>query len=247
MATSTKLSPFPLTGDSGTVYPAGTPYSTIFSAGTIPTVDFNKIAANLMATYIPAPNSGTNQFTFNPNQTGSGNYQEILRVDHTFNPNNSIWGTMFLQTNPTVGALPLPGSTSLPGFGEVNQRHYKQFIVDWNHTFNSSTLNELRIGYTRFNFNADAPENVIAPSSVGFNITPQLASGESLPFMNILGAYGFAIGFTTNGPQPRKDQARELTDNFSKVIGKHALKAGFDFRRFDVWNPFSGSNNGSYT
>ena len=44
-----------------------------------------------MAQYIPAPNSGTNQFTFNPTQTGSGNYQEIVRVDHTFNRANAIW------------------------------------------------------------------------------------------------------------------------------------------------------------
>jgi hypothetical protein len=247
LATSAKTSPFPLTGDNGTIYPAGTPYSTIFSAGTIPTGDFNPIAAKLLNTYIPAPNSGNSEYTFNPLQTGPGNYQYILRVDHTFNATDSVWGTMLLQTNPTTGAIPLPGSTSLPGFGEVNQRHYKQFIVDWTHSFNSTTLNEFRVGYTRFNFNADAPANVIAPSSVGFNITPQLASGESLPFMNILGTYGFALGFTTNGPQPRKDETREITDNFSKVIGKHAIKAGFDGRRFDVWNPFSGSNNGQFT
>jgi hypothetical protein len=193
------------------------------------------------------PNSGTNEFTFNPLQTGSGNYQEILRIDHTISSTDSVWGTMLLQTNPTTGAIPLPGTTSLPGFGEVNKRHYKQFIVDWTHSFNSTTLNEFRVGYTRFNFDADAPANVVAPSSVGFNIIPQLASGESIPFMNIEGAYGFAIGFTTNGPQPRKDETREITDNFSKVIGKHAIKAGFDGRRFDVWNPFSGNNNGDYT
>jgi len=246
LATSANLSPFPLTGDNGTLYPAGTPYSTIFSAGTIPTSDFDKVSSSLLATYIPAPNSGTNQFTFNPTETGTGNYQEIVRVDHTFNSANALWATAFLQTNPTSDPLPLPGGSTVPGFGEVAQRHYKQFIADWTHSFNSSTLNEFRVGYTRFNFVATEPASPIAPSSVGFNINPQLVSGESLPLMSINGAYGFAIGFTTNGPQPRKDQTRELTDNFSKVIGKHAIKAGFDFRRFDVWNPFSGNNNGAY-
>jgi hypothetical protein len=247
LATSTGTSPIPLTGDNGVVFPAGTPYSTIFSAGTIPTSDFDPIASKLLSTYIPPPNSGNNQFTFNPTQTGSGNYQEILRVDHTFNSRNAIWGTMFLQTNPTTAPLPLPGTTSLPGFGEVAERHYKQFSVDWTHTFNPNTLNEFRVGYTRFNFVATQPANVIAPSSVGFNINPQITSGQSLPFMNILGNYTFAIGFTTNGPQPRKDQTREITDNLSKIIGRHSIKAGFDFRRFDVWNPFAGTNNGSFT
>ena len=54
--------------------------------------------------------------------------------------------------------------------------------------------------------------------------------------MNIQGAYSFALGFTTNGPQPRKDQTRELTDNFSKVIGRHAIKVGLrlpPFRRVE--------------
>jgi len=244
---ATATSPFPLQGSNGVTQPAGTAYCTLFPTGAIPTADFNPLAAKLMSTYIPAPNSGTNQFTFNPTETGTGNYQEILRVDHTFNSKDSIWGTMFLQTNPTSDPIPLPGTTSLPGFGIVAERHYKQFIVDWNHTFNSTTINEFRLGYTRFNFVADQPSTPIAPSSVGFNINPQIASGESLPFMNIEGSYNFAIGFTTNGPQPRKDQTRELTDNFSKVIGKHAIKVGFDFRRFDVWNPFAGNNNGDFT
>jgi hypothetical protein len=227
---------------------AGTPWCVAFPTGNLGgNGSFNSVAAALTSKYIPPPNSGNNEYTFNPLQTGSGNYQEILRVDHTVSPKDSLWGTMLLQTNPTIGALPLPGSTSLPGFGEVNQRHYKQFIADWTHSFNSTTLNEFRLGYTRFNFNADAPENVIAPSSSGFSIIPQLTSGESLPFMNIEGSYGFAIGFTTNGPQPRKDETREITDNFSKVVGKHTIKGGFDGRRFDVWNPFSGNNNGDYT
>jgi hypothetical protein len=247
LATSTGTSPFPLTGDNGTVYPAGTPYSTIFSTGTIPTTDFDKVASALMTKYIPTPNSGVNQFTFNPTETGSGNYQEIIRVDHTFSQSDSIWATAFFQTNPTIDPLPLPGGATIPGFGEVAKRHYKQFIVDWTHSFNSSTLNEFRVGYTRFNFVATQPQNVVQPSTLGFNIVPQLASGASVPEININGAYSFTLGFTTNGPQPRKDQTRELTDNFSKVVGRHSIKAGFDFRRFDVWNPFSGNNNGDFT
>ena len=250
LANSKGKSPFPLTGDNGTVYPAGTPYSTIFSAGTIPTGDFDPVASKILNTYIPAANSGGNQFVFNPLETHTGDYQEILRIDHTFTSKDSIWGSMFLETDPSSDALPLPlgtPSTTFPGLGEIAQRHYKQFIADWTHTINSSTLNEFRVGYTRFNFVTDQPAKPIAPSSLGFNINSQITSGESLPLLNILGKYQFQVGFTTNGPQPRKDQTYEVTDNFSKVIGKHAIKAGVDLRRFDVWNPFAGTNNGSFT
>ncbi len=272
------VSPLPFTGDTaspcpGSICPAGTPYGLTYDAATcvgqlptaagcapiknglfstqmVPTSNFDSVANTILTKYIPGPNSGTNQFTFNPTETGTGSYQYIARIDHTFNASNSIWGTMFLQTNPTFDPIPLPlgaPDSTFPGLGEVAQRHYKQFIAAWNHTFNSSTLNEFRVGYTRFNFVADQPAAPIAPSSVGFNINSQITSGESLPLMNILGAYQFQVGFTSNGPQPRKDQTRELTDNFSKVIGKHAIKAGFDFRRFDVWNPFAGNNNGTFS
>ncbi len=57
----------------------------------------------------------------------------------------------------------------------------------------------------------------------------------------------FALGFSTNGPQPRIDQAYQLDDTISKVIGRHSLKAGYDGRRFNVSNPFNGNNNGSYS
>jgi Carboxypeptidase regulatory-like domain len=225
---------------------AGTPACVAFPTGVVGSANFNPIAANLLTAFIPVPNAGANQFSFNPTEVGSGNYQEILRVDHTFSPKDNLWGTMFLQTNPTIDPIPTPTTTTLPGFGSEAQRHYKQFIADWTHSFSGTTLNEFRLGYTRFNFVADQPQNVIAPSSLGFNINSQITSGQSIPSFRILGNYNFALGFTTNGPQPRKDQTYEITDNFSKIIGKHALKAGFDGRRFDVWNPFAGNNNGAF-
>ena len=226
---------------------AGTPFCVAFPTGVVSPSNFDPIAANLLSTYIPEPNAGNNQFTFNPTEVGSGNYQEIVKIDHTFNSKNTIWATAFLQTNPTVDPIPLPTSTSIPGFGDLARRHYKQFIADWTHTFNGTTLNEFRVGYTRFNFVADQPQQVIDPSSLGFNIHSQIASGASVPSMHIFGIYNFALGFTTNGPQPRIDQTYQLTDNFSKIVGKHAIKAGFDGRRFEVWNPFSGNNNGAFS
>jgi hypothetical protein len=81
---------------------------------------------------------------------------------------------------------------------------------------------------------------------VGFTgITPQLTSGQGIPVVNITGF--FDLGFSQNGPQPRIDQTYDFTDNFSKDVGKHALKFGFDMRRFEVYNPFSARNDGFFT
>ncbi|HUK25778.1 MAG TPA: carboxypeptidase-like regulatory domain-containing protein, partial [Terriglobales bacterium] len=235
--------PNPLPFDVGTAS-AGTPWCVAFPTGVISSGDFNPISAALLGQYVPSPNTSGNEFSFNPTRASIQD-QELLRIDHTFTQNDAIWGTMFLERAPQTNDLPLPGGSTLPGFGDVNQEHFKQYIVDWSHTFSGSALNELRAGYTRFNLAADQPQQVVAPSSVGFDINSQLTSGQSLPFIQINNL--FNLGFTTNGPQPRIDATFEVTDNFSKVIGNHALKFGWDGRRFDVWNPFSGSNNGKFT
>lgn len=62
--------------------------------------------------------------------------------------------------------------------------------------------------------------------------------------MNVAGF--FALGFSTNGPQPRIDSNYQVDDNFSKTFGHHNLKFGYDGRRFNVSNPFDGNNNGGY-
>ena len=247
LATSKGKSPFPLLGDNGTTYPAGTPYSTIFSAGTIPSSDFNSISSNLISKFVPPPTVGS-LYEFNPARTELDD-QYLTRIDYTISPKDSIWGYFLWERDPTIQALPFTGAT-VPGFTEVDQRHWQQYTAAWNHTFGSTMLNEARIGYTRFNYFDVAPQTPVAPSSAGFTgITPQLASGEGLPVVNLGGAGGpanLSLGFSTNGPQPRIDQTYEVTDNLSKVAGTHTFKMGFDMRRFQVYNPFSHINDGVF-
>jgi hypothetical protein len=88
--TSTKASPFPLGGDNGQTYSAGTPYSKIFSQGFIPMSDFNSVSAGLLSKYVPLPNSGNN-YQFNP-IIANVDDQYLFRIDHTFSPKDSIWG-----------------------------------------------------------------------------------------------------------------------------------------------------------
>jgi hypothetical protein len=117
--------------------------------------------------------------------------------------------------------------------------------VAYSHTFGGSTINEARFGYQRFNFLAVQPVNPTLPSSAGFNISPQDPAGAGLPFISVTGL--FNLGFSTNGPQPRIDQTYQFTDNYSKIIGRHALKFGFEMRRSQVANPFFFNNNGAFT
>jgi hypothetical protein len=238
LATSAGMSAFPIGG-----FPAGTPYSTIFPTGQIPTADFNPVSVNLMK-FVPPPTLG-NLYEFNPVLARSDN-QYLGRIDHALTSKDNLWFYGLWEGLHNLQDLPLSGAT-LPGFPELNDGHWQQYVAAWNHTFGSNTLNEARLGYTRLNYLGVVPANPVAPSSVGFTgVNPQVAGGdESIPVVTLTGL--FSLGFSTFGPQPRIDQTYDFTDNFSKNVGKHALKFGFDMRRFEVYNPFLSFNDGNFT
>jgi Carboxypeptidase regulatory-like domain len=242
IASSTTPSPVAMIGESGATYAAGTPYNILFPTGHIPTQNFNSVATGLLK-YVPLPNLGNDQYTFNPVQTGSQD-QGIARVDHTFGGHDSLWTSLFFQQQLIGHTLPFLGST-VPGFGEADRSANKQFTAAWSHTFNPTTLNEFRVSYLRFNFANTFPTNTAPPSSYGFTgINPQFTTGSSAPYMALTGY--FNLGFSPFGPQPVIENTYQLVDNFSKVAGSHTLKFGFDGRRYEVDNPYEAFNNGYY-
>ena len=238
-------SPFRLTGEDGTVYPANTPYTTLFPTSHIPVVDFNSIAVNLTNTYVPLPNIGGNTYSFSAIQTQSIN-QYLGRIDYTVRPSDTLWGSFFVQPQTQQETLPFTGAL-LPGFGDQAKSQTQQYVLNWTHTFGGSMVNELRFGYQRLNLKTVFPINPILPSALGFTgINPQYAGAlAGAPLITITG--GPTLGFSNNGPQPRIDQTYQLTDNFSKIVGRHTLKFGFSMLRSQVSNPFAGNNNGNFT
>ena len=244
---TTKTNPFPIVGSNGTTYPAGTPWATIFPTGVVPTSDYNPLALKLVQQFVPLPNCGTptcTLFSFNPVTTLAAD-QFTGRFDQNLGKNDSLWFYGYANDQNTLNDIAFTAA-SLPGFGDKSAPYTKQFTSAWQHTFNLDMLNELRAGYTRLNFDTGTPQKVVAPASVGFtNIFPQIAQGAGYPRMTVTGY--FNLGFTSNGPQPRKDQTYQITDNFTWIKGKHSLKFGYDGRKFQIWNPFGASNNGRFS
>ena len=267
-----KKSPFPMFGDAnsscpvsgGVMCPAGTPYGKtyaagatpttpptlvtngLWSAGLVPTQLYNPLASQLVKSFVPLPNCGTatcTLYSFSPVTKLAAN-QFIGRFDQNLGSKDSLWFYAYANDQHTLNDIAF-SAASLPGFGDKSAPYTKQFTSSWQHTFSSSVLNEFRAGYTRLNFDTGTPQTLVTPSSVGFtNIFPQLPQGAGYPRMTITGY--FNLGFTSNGPQPRKDQTYQATDNFSWIKGKHSLKFGYDGRRFQVWNPFGARNNGAF-
>jgi len=239
-----------LAGLSASCVPNGTnTWSACFKSlptpGVIPTSAFNTVALNLVKTYVPLPNnSGVSPYSyiFHPLVTTKAN-QDLARLDYAISAKNQLTLIGVYNRSSAPETLPFTGAT-LPGFGDVSTSYTQQYTLDDVHQFTPTLVNEFAAHWTRFNYQAVLPQVPTLPSSAGFQITPQNTAGAGLPTIAV-GNF-FTLGFSTNGPQPRIDQVYQLGDNISKALGQHQLKFGYDGRRFNVSNPFSARNNGSY-
>jgi hypothetical protein len=216
--------------------------------GQLPASAVNPVAANLIKTYVPGANSGSNTYTFNPSTPTSTN-QYIGRVDYNITPKDQIYAVYIRQKSAVSDTLPFTGAT-IPGFGDLDTTVIDQGSIGYTRQINSTMVNDLEAHYTRFNYQAVFPQHVVLPSSLGFSITPQDIAAASVPTIALVGADtsqpNFTMGFSTNGPQPRIDQVYQLNDSISKSLGHHNIKFGYDLRRYNVSNPFAAQNSGNF-
>jgi hypothetical protein len=212
--------------------------------GKVPTSDFNAISANLLAKYVPMANGANNAYDTNNGVDATKENQEMGRMDYAFSPKNQVSFVGIYDKLNNTETIPFAGA-NLPGFGEFNAETIQQYTFDYVRQFSSTAVNDFALHWTRFNYEAVEPQTVVAPSSLGFSINPEDAAAASVPVISVNGY--FTLGFSNDGPQPRIDQVYQIDDTFSKTVGHHTLKFGYDGRRFNVSNPFSAENNGSYS
>jgi hypothetical protein len=245
--TLTGSSPVPLTGNSNsplcpnTTCPAGTAYTTLFPGGIVPTINFNSLSTKLVNQFNVFNTAGAVQVSPTTTLTDK---QSLGRIDYKLTNSDALWFYGLYETRPSQDTLPFTG-TNLPGLPEKALRHYQQYSLSWTHTFTPTTLNEFRLGYLRFNFAAVTPVQPINPTTYGFTgITPQNSALASLP---VITTPNFTLGFSANGPQPRIQNVYQLTDNFSKVWGRHTFKAGVNVDRPSIGNPFFNNLGGNFS
>jgi hypothetical protein len=214
--------------------------------GILPTTDFNAIAAKLLSTYVPLPNAGSVNYSGIENTATTSN-QYIGRFDYALNTLNHFTFLGIYDKQKSTETLPFTGAT-VPGFGDEDNETIQQYTFDYSRQLGATAINDFAVHWTRFNYQAVIPQNILTPASLGFSISPQNAAAASVPTMNVTFPTGneFELGFSTNGPQPRIDQVYQIDDSVSKTLGAHQLKFGYDGRRFNVSNPFSARNSGFF-
>ncbi len=229
---------------------ANEPYSQVFPNAVIPKSAWSAPALALLK-YIPAPNSGDNQFS-------TSSFDETVRDDKTSGrvDANSRWGQFsvyyffddYRLDNPYPGQQ---GGASIPGFDALTIGRAQLITLGNTRVFGMGTVNEFHAGVIRNANNIGEPHGGLGVSlaSQGFVTgagtpgifvqAPQFEGVENISFPS------FVMGVTITGVN-QKNNTLYLSDSVSKVIGAHTLKFGAQFHDDQVNERPNATFNGTF-
>ena len=225
------------------------PYNSVFPNGVIPQSAWSKPSIAILP-YIPAGNVGDGLFA-DASQKKRVNDDKIgERVDF----NNQMTGNWsFYYHHDWSDVFDPLAAASVPGFPAETPTSVHLGTLSNVKTFGPTLVNELRVSFFRTVTTITKPAGSFAKlSDLGFvtgpgtlGIIPSGPPGfpETVPplYFN-----NFSIGVPTlTTGQP--DNTWQFSDNLSKVMGKHSLKFGGEFRYLQVNERNVCAPNGDFT
>ena len=232
--------------------PIRNPYTgEIYSNGVIPASAISRSAREILAD-LPAPNRAGagplgvgNNFESQPRRSDQNDKGDI-RYDQYF---NSKWTAFVRYSHRLMNNLEppaIPGPSGGDSNGTVRVRN-EQMAVGSTYTINPTSLIEIRAGISR-------TEGGKFPMFVG---TPTIGDRFGIP--NIpndprftggvmsTGINGFtSIGVQGSNPQFQNPFVINPKVNYSKILSKHSLKAGYEYQSIDTdiddFNPKYGGS-----
>jgi hypothetical protein len=187
-------------------------------------VPVNPVSTNLL-NFFPAilrqgPATTNNYISQAQNQFTS--YNGVVKVDHRFNDNHTIFFRYIGGDGSQIGA----GSSNYHDFFQSIPAHIHNFGIVENDVWSPKLVNQITFGVNYFWMGIDDLDTGFQPLAAGLNTSSVLAGS---PYINITGFT--TIGNSNGGPLIRTDPTGHLTDSLSYSVGRHQLKFGAEVRR----------------
>jgi hypothetical protein len=192
-------------------------------------------------------------FSSNPNIFEHRNAFDV-RVDY----NGSAKDQVFFRFSYVDDPIFIPGIFGGIADGGSFQQgiqtaHSNQSAGAWTHVFNPNTVNVFRVGFNHLHTSRFGPEGTVSgiPGQFGINGIPQATENGGLGSYDIGGMS--TLGSNSFLPSDEISQTLQLTDDFTRIWGKHSFKMGIESQhvKFDTLQPaFSRGNfdyNGQFT
>jgi hypothetical protein len=195
-------------------------------------------AINVLNLY-PEPNNGLQQFASSPNLYEHSNTFDI-RSD--FNPNDK--NQIFFRFSYADDPIYIPGIFGGVADGGSFQQGVQtaksnQAVAAYTRVFNQNTINVVRGGFAHLHTTRFGPvgDQLGIPEQYGIQDIPQVSENGGLPTFEIgnlanLGSNNFL-------PSDEVSQTFQVTDDFTKIYGKHNFKMGIEYQtvKFSTLQP----------
>jgi hypothetical protein len=195
------------------------------------------VATSFLARYEPLPNSGSSYRDSTPGETVTDSAS--ARIDHQFGNSGTLTGryTLNSERNRLAGTFP-----ALPQAEKVRAQQaalgYAASGRAW--------VNEARFSFTRLRM-FDVPESafhVNVAQELGLADPPTDPFGFGLPFFNVTNYT--MVADSPSAPQIQRDNLWHLSDGVSLSRGRHLIKFGGDFIRYQLNYLQSNLSRGRY-
>lgn len=208
-------------------YDAASGTRTPFPGNVIPASRFDPIGAKIAALY-PQPNKPglVQNFLYNPpNALNRDSWN--AKIDHSFGPNDLVYGRFSFQRDFTPPSLALPPPAYGAGTGTANSQTTTgdNFMTAWNHIFSPTFIISSKIGWNRIFTDIQPPVKTNLNRELGL-----LGVDTSLPGMSPFQPSGYTnVGIGTIIPNNAGSQSRQLISDVTWIHARHSVKFGISF------------------
>ena len=147
-------------------------------------------------------------------------------ISHKLSQKDQLHGFYNIQQGKTKE--PTRSGNTIPGFGYVAPLVRQIFTLSETHTFGPATVNEARIGFNRWS-TSTTPNAQLNPAE--FGIRNGITDPIGLPQISIAGG-SLNFGGPAINPSFRRDTTIVAGNTLTRLLGKHSIKLGGEYRQF---------------
>ncbi len=190
----------------------------------------------------PAPNSGIQTYGVSPNLY---EHRNSFDVRGDYNPEDK--DQIFVRFSYSDDPIYIPGIFGgVADGGSFNQgiqtAKSDQAVAGYTHVFTPNTINQVRAGFAHLHTTRFGPEGTVAGIPAQYGVAnngniPQDQENGGLPGFTFGGLAN--LGSNNFLPSDEVSQTLQVTDDFTKIYGKHSFKMGIEFQnvRFSTLQP----------
>ncbi len=196
----------------------------------VPTTMMDPVAVKVAALY-PTPNlPGLASNNYFSGSSIDDTNQVDGRLDHTFTAKHRMFVRYSRRGYNSVapGGLPLPADG---GNWTTTQLTSNNVVGNWNSTLTPTINNEFRVGYSTTQSVLDIPWTDNYNEKLGIQGLADLGDDNQRGMTRFTPAGYAEVGARSFWPNRNNLDFLQVSDHVLKVQGRHVLKAGFEFRR----------------